>query len=80
MKINVLQAIGMLPAREAINTMRCPDVRVVKEGWPKDKVIAALKAAPRIDLGAYPAAGMMGYDLSITDAEGILFIETTGAT
>jgi hypothetical protein len=62
--IGLLEAIGCLPDGDTIKTMRAPGTQVIQMDVPREDVIAALRAAPEIRVGAYAGASAMGYNLS----------------
>lgn len=66
----------MLPIADEIHTFRQAGPCMFGADWDRDDLIAAMRAAPSIELSG-PMATQIGHELVIKDATGWLFIQAS---
>lgn len=67
-------ALSLLPDGDTIHTFRVSGTALIGADWDRDALIAALRHGNPERTG--PMASAMGHGLALTDAFGLLFIET----
>ena len=73
--IDYAEAVTRLPEGNTIHTFRQNRVALLGAGWPRKKLLAALKAAKEIHVTG-EGAQAMHHGIAIQDKRGTLFIET----
>lgn len=72
------EAVKLLPAGERIHTFRQAGPMMLGADHTREGLLAALKAAPAIEITG-PGAQAMKHGLAIHDDHGVLFIEAGNA-